>query len=74
MQERGALSADAPAKMLRVHEVAEILSVTKARVYELARLELLPVIRLGRQIRFDPRALQVFIEQGGRSFEAGWRR
>ena len=74
MQERGALSADAPAKMLRVDEVAEILDLTSARVYALARLELLPVIRLGRQIRVDPRALRVFIDEGGRSFEGGWRR
>lgn len=62
------MSPDASAKMLRVQDVAEILDVTTARVYELARLGLLPVIRLGRQIRVDPRVLDDFIATGGKSF------
>ena len=74
MDERNALSKDAPTKLLRVHEVAEILDVSRARVYELANLKLLPVIRLGRQIRIDPRALRTLIAEGGRSFRGGWRK
>lgn len=40
-------------KLLTTKQVAEILQVTPARVYEMSRLKLLPVVKLGRQIRFN---------------------
>ena len=42
-----------------------LLAVTKARVYQLAREGVLPCVRLGRQIRFDERALRAWVEGGG---------
>jgi excisionase family DNA binding protein len=46
--------------------VSELLSVSKARVYELVRLNLLPAVRIGaRQIRFDEEAVAEWIKLGG---------
>lgn len=46
--------------------VSELLNVPKARVYELVRLKILPVVRIGaRQIRFDEQALHAWIKAGG---------
>jgi len=43
-----------------------MLSVSLARLYELARLGVIPVVRLGpRQIRFDEDALAQWVRQGG---------
>lgn len=61
-------------KLLSLREVAEILSVTPARAAALARENLLPVVRLGRQIRVHPEQLQRFIENGGKALPGGWRR
>jgi excisionase family DNA binding protein len=54
-----------PERLLRAPEVAEILGVSQARVYELARQRIVPSIRLGRQIRFDPDALRRWMDDGG---------
>ena len=53
--------------------IAAMLGVTRARVYELSRLRLLPTVRLGRQVRFDPEAVEAFIGEGGSSLPGGWR-
>ncbi len=60
--------------MLRIQDVAERLSVSVPRTYELVRLGLIPATRVGRQIRVDPQALERWIEQGGRRLPGGWRR
>jgi excisionase family DNA binding protein len=52
-------------KLLRIEEVADILDVNRYRAYELARTGVLPVVRLGRQIRVDPARLAAWIEAGG---------
>ena len=44
---------------------AAILGLGKARVYELVRQGILPHVRLGRQVRFEERAIRSFIESGG---------
>ena len=55
-------------KLLKAQEVAERLSLPKARVYTLAREGRIPgVLRLGSQIRFDPQALEAWIRNGGSS-------
>lgn len=54
--------------LLTAPEVAQILRVSKARVYELARRKMLPVLTLGqRQVRFEEAALQKWIAAGGSS-------
>lgn len=61
-------------KLLRMEEVAEILDVSLGRAYELARLGLLPVVKLGRQLRVDGGKLTAWIEQGGQALPGSWKR
>jgi len=67
----GGTSIDEPTqtpKLLKENAVAERLSLPKARVYALAREGRIGgVLRLGSQIRFDSRALEVWIREGGSS-------
>lgn len=61
----GAEPAQAP-KLLRAEDVAERLSLPKARVYALAReARIGGVVRFGNQVRFDPRGLDAWIHAGG---------
>jgi excisionase family DNA binding protein len=49
-------------RLLTAEEVAGILSVSTARVYDLARRNAIPVLKLGqRQVRFDETALRKWI-------------
>ncbi len=52
-------------RLLTVPEVAPILRVSAARAYELARDGVLPVVRIGRQVRVDPTVLRDWIREGG---------
>lgn len=54
--------------------MARILDVSESRVYELIRQDILPSVRLGRQIRVDKEALDEFIKAGGQALPGGWRR
>jgi len=67
-------SVDTMPKLMTVHEVAELLRLRPARAYELARLGLIPTVRIGRQIRVSSAALMDFINTGGRALDGGWRR
>lgn len=52
--------------LIQAKRASEVLSVSLARLYELARLGVIPVVRLGpRQIRFDEEALTQWARQGG---------
>lgn len=51
--------------LLTVDEAAAILVVKRARIYDLCRRRMLPVVRIGRQVRFDSQALLDWISQGG---------
>jgi excisionase family DNA binding protein len=58
-------------QILVADEVAEMLRVDRQRVYELARRNAIPVIRLGeRQYRFDAESIRQWIEEGGSSTES----
>ncbi len=57
-------------KLLRIDDVAELLDVSRARAYELVREGLLPVVRLGRQIRVDPSKLEAWLDAGGIGLES----
>jgi len=53
-------------QILIADEVAEMLRVDRQRIYELARRNAIPVIRVGeRQYRFDADAISQWIERGG---------
>ena len=52
--------------LLTATEVAQLLRVSKARVYELRRQRILPALILGkRQIRFEEDALREWIAAKG---------
>jgi excisionase family DNA binding protein len=53
-------------QLLTAKEVAGILRLPLARVYELTRLNAIPVVRLGlRQLRYDSEALTEWAKSGG---------
>lgn len=52
-------------RLLTADEVAPYLRVPTARVYEMARLDLIPAIRMKRQVRFLESALREWLERGG---------
>jgi hypothetical protein len=57
-------------------DTATRLGVTYDRAAELVRTGLLPpgvVVRLGRQIRVNPEALDEFLAAGGQALPGGWR-
>jgi len=57
--------------LLKASEVANILRVSTARVYELARIKSIPSITLGqRQVRFDEAALHEWISRSVRKITA----
>jgi excisionase family DNA binding protein len=45
--------------------LAPRLNVTAARAYELVRTGVVPSVRLGRQVRVDPLAVERWISAGG---------
>ena len=72
---RGAVSSDETEdsdvkRLLRIAEVADVLRVSTARAYELARKGVIPAVRLGRQVRVDSERLEKWIESGGSADES----
>lgn len=59
---------------LTLRQAADALQIRYARAAELARNGVLPVVRLGRQIRICPEQLARFVAEGGKPLEGGWRR
>jgi excisionase family DNA binding protein len=53
-------------QLLTIQEVSERLRLPRSRVYQLGRAGLLPVVRLGRQVRVSETALRAWVEAGGR--------
>lgn len=59
-------------RLIQAKRASEVLSISLARLYELARLGVIPVVRLGpRQIRFDEDALALWVSQGGAVVDNG---
>jgi excisionase family DNA binding protein len=61
-------------ELLTLDQTAKVLRVKYARAAELAREGVLPVVRLGRQIRVDPDQLSDFVSKGGKALPGGWKR
>lgn len=51
------------ARLLTVRDVADTLAVSVRQVWKLVSLGELPVVRIGRCARFDPRDVQAWIER-----------
>jgi excisionase family DNA binding protein len=53
-------------EILIADEAAQLLRVSKQRIYELARTNKIPTIRVGeRQFRFSKQAIEKWLENGG---------
>lgn len=52
-------------KLLTLRQAAEMLNFSYAGAARLARMGILPIVRIGRQVRVDPDQLDYFIGQGG---------
>jgi len=52
-------------KLLTTDQVAQILQISKVRVYEDARRGIIPSVRIGRLLRFSEEALDAWIARGG---------
>lgn len=61
-------------RLLNMQEVAERLGVSLQRAYEMGRTGLLPIVRLGRQMRVEEGRLVTWVEGGGRALPGGWRK
>jgi excisionase family DNA binding protein len=61
-------------KLFTAGELASILNLKESRIYELAREKILPSVFIGRQIRFSGKAVEDFIEKGGKRLPGGWKR
>ena len=58
--------------LLTAKQLADAWQMPLARIYELARTGVLPVIKIGeRQIRFDEAALRDWIARGGLTAKGG---
>jgi len=55
-------------RVLTCPDVAALLNVSEARVYELARMRLLPSVRLGRSVRFLETEVLDWLAEGGAKF------
>lgn len=61
-------------ELLTLTQAARVLKVGYPRAAELAREGVIPVVRLGRQVRVDPDQLTEFISSGGKALPGGWRK
>ena len=53
-------------RLVNAKQAAEVLGLRLPRLYELARMRVVPFVRFGpKQIRFDPDALAEWSKQGG---------
>lgn len=52
-------------RFLTAKEVSVMMRIPLARVYELARMNLIPCVRMRRQLRFNEDALREWAAQGG---------
>ena len=60
-------------KLLSVKEASAVLRVSPARLYDLCRQQLVPCVRLGRQVRVEEGVLRDWITGGGQALSGGWR-
>lgn len=55
-------------------EVARWLNLPLSTIYEHARQNLLPCVRIGRRVRFKRSDLEAFIAAGGKPLAGAWTR
>ena len=62
------------AGLISAETLAPHLGISKARLYLLAKDEIVPSVRLGRSVRFDLGQIREWVEGGGKCYPGGWRR
>jgi excisionase family DNA binding protein len=48
--------------MWTTYQVADLLNVPPSRIYDLVHSHEIPVIKIGRQLRFDPAAIREWLD------------
>lgn len=61
-------------RLLTSKVVADRLGLTEAELYRAVREGVVPAVRIGRRLRFDPVRLNAWLEAGGQALPGGWRR
>lgn len=61
------------ARLIDAKELAVQRGLHAERWRELARQHLVPHVRVGRSVLFDPERVDEWIAQGGQSLAGGWR-
>lgn len=56
------LALEACGKLLTPGELAEILNVSAKTVYQMAELNIIPSLKIGGSVRFDPRDVSAWLE------------
>ena len=59
--------------LMHAGDVARRLGLGRRAVLYFARQGTIPVVRVGRYVRFDPLAIEEWIDAGGRALAADWR-
>jgi excisionase family DNA binding protein len=54
--------------------LSQRLSISKHQAYQYVREGVIPAVKLGRLVRFDPDTIDNFIRNGGQSLPGGWRK
>ena len=50
-------------KLLTAKQAAEVLNIHRYRLYRLVRERVIPVVRIGRALRFRPEELDAWLER-----------
>ena len=58
-------------KFFTVKQIADLVQLSPARVYEAIRLGLLPAVHIGRQVRIEEQGFQDWVRRGGQTYEPG---
>lgn len=58
------INSPPPTELVKIDEISKMCKYAKSYVYELVRKDKIPVQRIGRSLRFNPREVQAWINAG----------
>ena len=61
-------------KFYTVDQIAELIQLSRPRIYEAIRTGLLPAVHIGRQVRIEEQAFAGWVQAGGQAHAGGWKR
>lgn len=68
-----AVDSHSKRRLATAETLADFLGIPRWRIYYLVRDDMIPHVRMGRQVRFDLDAVERWIKQGGDSVSGQWR-